>query len=157
MPEPPRKVNLVAEQSLSQAHMHLALDERDQALAMARKALAEEPGFPAAAILAAYLAAAAETNPRELRALLSMIDKALGREPSCRRGNFYRAELRKRLGDHKGAVEDLRLAVRNDPDDAEAARELRVYERKIEAGTVKLDGEAEAPKSIRFLDRLRGK
>jgi len=157
MPEPPRKVNLAAEQSLSQAHMHLALDERDQALAMARKALAEEPGLPAAAILAAYLASAAETNPRELRALLSMIEKALGREPSCRRGYFYRAELRKRLGDHKGAVDDLRTAIRNDPDDAEAVRELRAYERKIESGALKLDGEAEAPKSIRFLDRLRGK
>ena len=78
----------------------------------------------------------------------------------CRRAHYYRAELKKKMEDHEGAIRDLRVAVTNDPDDVDAQRELRVYETKIRDGTIEIRslspfGGTKKPEG--FFDRLRKK
>jgi tetratricopeptide (TPR) repeat protein len=151
-----------AEHALSQAEMHFVLGERDQALAFARKALSEAPTMPEAMAFLGYLEAIGLGKDQEdlLRDFLKMIDAALVRDETCRRGRFYRAELKKRLGDHEGAIRDLRLAVTQDPDDAAAQRELKVYEQKVREGALVVRSMSPfggTPKPVGFLDRLRNK
>jgi hypothetical protein len=45
--------------------------------------------------------------------------------------------VKRRLGDHVGAIADLRAAVALDPDDAEAVAELRAYEAAVAAGRLR--------------------
>jgi tetratricopeptide (TPR) repeat protein len=132
----PTKANLDAEHALSQAEMHLVLGDHDPASAFARRALAIEPGMPDARVLLAYLDALASGPGQEqkLRDSLSLIDGALREKATCRRGHYYRAEVRKRLEDHEGAIQDLREAVLEDANDVEALRELRVYEQQWKDG-----------------------
>ena len=89
-----------------------------------------------------------------------MLDMAIGKDPMCRRGHYYRAEVKKRMEDHDGAIRDLRLAVTNDPDDVDAQRELRVYETRLRDGSIQLRsmspfGGTKKPEG--FFDRLRKK
>ena len=99
-------------------------------------------------------------QPEHLRNCLKMLDMALGKDALCRRGHFYRAQLKKKMEDHEGAIRDLRAAVTNDPDDVEAQRELRVYETKLRDGTIQIrsfspSGGTKKPEG--FFDRLRKK
>jgi len=145
---------------LAQAEMHLVLGEREVAIGFVRQALAMSPEMPEALALLAYLEAMGLPEGEEtyLRDLIRMLDAALGKDDACRHGHFYRAELKRRLGDHEGAVRDLRQAVMQDPDDPAPKRELRAYEQKVRDGSIVLratSGGASRPPS--FLDRLRGK
>jgi len=152
-----------AEQFLSQAEMHVTLGDRAQAEALARRALVAAPGFPEAMALLAYLElldGRKSQQPEHVRNCLKMVDMALGKDPMCRRGHFYRAMMKKRLEDDEGAIYDLRTAVTHDPDDVEAQRELRVYETKLRDGTLQIRSLSPAggtKKSESFFDRLRKK
>lgn len=159
MPEV-RGTSADAEQLLSQAEMHFVLGERDQAVGLVRRALAECPGMPEAMAFLAYLEALGLGDGQDdfMRDLLRMLDAALQKDETCRRGRFYRAELRKRLGDHEGAIRDLRVAVMNDPDDTAPQRELRAYEQKLKDGSVALRTLSPAGGTARpsgLLDRFR--
>jgi hypothetical protein len=154
--------NHEADQLLSQAEMHVTLGDRAAAEGLVRKALVASPGFPEAMALLAYLEAfdSRKGHPDHLHAALKMIDMAIGKDPMCKRAHFYRAELRKRVEDHEGAIRDLRTAVTNDPDDVDAQRELRLYEKKIRDGTIELrslspSGGTKRPEG--FFERLRKK
>jgi tetratricopeptide (TPR) repeat protein len=151
-----------ADQALSQAEMHFVLGERDQAVTLTRKALSDSPGMPEAMAFLAYLEALGLADGQDdlLRDFLRMIDAAIRLDDTCRRGRFYRAEMRKRLGDHEGAIQDLRVAVMNDPDDAAAQRALRAYEQKLRDGSIVIRSMSPAggtPKPVGLIDRLRGK
>jgi hypothetical protein len=153
-PPPPRastapaRANPAADHALSQADMHLVLGEHAQALAAVRQALVHAPDLPAATVLLVYLEAMTATKGEEryLRDLLRMADAALARQPSCRRGYFYRAHVKRLIGDAHGALADLKLALENDPSDAEVVKELRAQERIV----------AEGKKPSGFLKRLQG-
>jgi regulator of sirC expression with transglutaminase-like and TPR domain len=94
-----------------------------------------------------------------LRSCVKTIDMAIGADPMCRRAHYYRALLQKRLGEHEGAIRDLRAAVTNDPDDVDAQRELRIYEQKLRDGTVQIRSMSPFPgkKPDGFFERLRKK
>ncbi len=122
-----RARNVKAEQALSQAEMHLVLGEREMAAGFVRSALAEAPGMPAAKVMLAYIEAAAlgEGQEAKVLGLVKVIDQAIGEEETCPHARYYRATLKMRLGDHEGAIRDLRVAVVHDPDDVDAQGELR--------------------------------
>ena len=157
------KENAEADQLLSQAEMHVTLGDRPQAESLARKALVASPGFPEAMALLAYLEVLdprRSQQPEHVRACLKKVEMAIGKDPMCRRAHYYRAQLKKRLEDHEGAIRDLRVAVTNDPDDVEAQRELRVYETKLRDGTIQirsLSPSGGTKKAEGFFDRLRKK
>jgi tetratricopeptide (TPR) repeat protein len=154
--------NREAEQALAEAEMHLVLGGREDAVALVRKALALAPGLPAALAFLAYLEALGCGAGQEayLRDLLRMIDAALVKDEMCKRGRFYRAEIKKRLRDHEGAIRDLRAATRNDLDDVDAHRELTAYERRVRDGSVILRSMSPfegTPRPVGFLAWVRGK
>jgi tetratricopeptide (TPR) repeat protein len=155
-------VSPAAEHALSQAEMHLVLGNLGQAIACAREALSKAPGLPEAQALLGYvrvLGPDAEAKQNLLESL-RLVNAALRTKDECRKGYYYRAQIRMRLDDHAGAIEDLRLAVARDPQDIEAQRELAIYELKVRDGSIRLDTHSTAPdsKSNRgLLDRLRGR
>jgi Tfp pilus assembly protein PilF len=156
------KEGAAADHLISQAEMHVTLGDRAEAESLVRKALVAAPGFPEAMALLAYLEAmdSRKGGAEHLRNCLKMVDMAVGKDPMCRRAHYYRAELKRKMEDHEGAIRDLRVAVTNDPDDVDAQRELRVYETKIRDGTIEIRslspfGGTKKPEG--FFDRLRKK
>jgi curved DNA-binding protein CbpA len=125
---------------LRQAEMHMTLGERARAEDFVRRALVAQPDLSEAQ---AFLAYCEGLDPRFgsedfLRGKVRAIDQVLARDPMTPRAHYYRAELCKRAGDHDEAVHDLRIAVTNDPDDVDAQRELKLYEKKLRDGVLQL-------------------
>jgi tetratricopeptide (TPR) repeat protein len=147
---------------VAQAEMHVTLGERAEAEVLARKAVVASPKMAEARALLAYLES---LDPKRggkedhLRSCVRTLDVAIGSDPSCPHAHYYRAMLQKRLEEHEGAIRDLRVAVTNDPDDAEALRELKIYETKLRDGTIQLRSLSPTgtKKPEGFFDRLRKK
>ncbi len=159
-PQPPPSVrapstaqpeNPEAASAIDQAEMYFAIDERHQALGFVRQALALVPKMPAGLVLLAALEASTVHKGQEdkLRDILKRLDFVIATNPTCRRGRFYRGQIRRRLGDIEGAISDLQEAVRIDPDDVDAKRELKLCQMK------ERDSGGTQRKSL--LDKLRGK
>lgn len=64
----------------------------------------------------------------DLKGLTIELDELLSSSPDHRDARYYRAMLRKRLGDNAGAVRDLRLLQKRTPPDAEATKALEALE-----------------------------
>jgi hypothetical protein len=138
-----------AERAVADAEMNFLLGDRHQALEFVKTALEHSPKLPAAMVLLAALEATNVSKGQEekLQPILQRLNAILLRDPSCRRGHAYRGTIRRRAGDFDGAIDDLRLAVEQDPEDVDAARELRITERM-----------AKQPKpATSLLNRLLGK
>jgi tetratricopeptide (TPR) repeat protein len=68
---------------------------------------------------------------------LRILDDVLRKDRHLERALFYRAELLKRSGDYEQAIRDYRKAVRLNPRNIDAAREVRLHDlrqRKASAG-----------------------
>jgi curved DNA-binding protein CbpA len=150
-----------ADHMMSEAEMHLTLGDRETAESLARKAVVSAPTMGEARALLAHIESLDPRRGKEehVRSCVKTIDMALGQDPMCRRAHYYRALLQKRLGEHEGAIRDLRVAVTNDSDDVDAQRELRVYEQKLREGTIQIRSMSPFPgrKADGFFDRLRKK
>ena len=150
-----------ADHFISEAEMHLTLGDRESAETVARKAVVAAPMMGEARALLAHIESLDPRRGKEehLRSCVKTIDMAIGADPMCRRAHYYRALLQKRLGEHEGAIRDLRAAVTNDPDDVDAQRELRIYEQKLRDGTVQIRSMSPFPgkKPDGFFERLRKK
>jgi hypothetical protein len=146
---------------VAQAEMHVTLGERAEAETLARKAVVASPKMAEARALLAYLESLDPKRGKEdhLRSCVRTLDVAIGSDPQCAHAHYYRAMLQKRLEEHEGAIRDLRVAVTNDPDDAEALRELKIYETKLRDGTIQLRSASPTgtKKPEGFFDRLRTK
>ena len=129
-----------ADTFFAQAEMNMMLGDAKKAEQLCRKALITYPGRPEYAALLAWLEVMEPPQrPKELvRAKILQLDAALHKEPNCRRASYYRGMLYSRLNDHDSALRDLRRAVETDPDDADAKRELRAYEKAVRDGTISL-------------------
>jgi hypothetical protein len=64
----------------------------------------------------------------DLKGLTIALDELLSVSPEHRDARYYRAMLRKRLGDNAGAVRDFRLLQKRSPPDAEATKALEALE-----------------------------
>jgi hypothetical protein len=143
--------NPEAVRALEDAEMQWVLGERPEALRLVRKALEIMPKWPDGLSLFAALEASTVKKGEEhkLKEIIKRMDSLISRDPNVRRGRFYRAQMKRRMGDLAGALDDLRDFVAQDPEDADARREMRVVEKLLETGKKGVAGS--------FLDRLRGK
>ena len=64
----------------------------------------------------------------DLKGLTIELDELLSASPDHRNARYYRALLRKRLGDNAGAIRDLHLLQKRTPPDAEATKALEALE-----------------------------
>jgi hypothetical protein len=64
----------------------------------------------------------------DLKGLTIELDELLSTSPDHRDARYYRAMLRKRLGDNAGAIRDLHLLQKRTPPDAEATKALEALE-----------------------------
>jgi len=104
------------------------LQERDlagaeEACSLARRA---DPDSVASTVLATWIRS--QRGGADLKALTIELDELLGASPDHRYARYYRAMLRKRLGDNAGAVRDLRRLLELTPSDAEATKALEGLE-----------------------------
>jgi hypothetical protein len=129
---PPTESTPSTLQEMSASALHALaearLQERDipgaeEACTLARRA---DPDSVETAALGAWIRS--QRGGADLKGLTIELDELLGASPDHRYARYYRAMLRKRLGDNVGAVRDLRRLVELSPDDAEAARALKDLE-----------------------------
>lgn len=66
-------------------------------------------------------------TPARLNELIASLDKALQREEKNERILFYRAQLHKRAGNPEAAYRDFRAVLEQNPQNVDAAREVRLY------------------------------
>jgi tetratricopeptide (TPR) repeat protein len=135
-----------AESAVRQAEMLFVLGERSDALRVVRAALTIAPRMATGLVLLLAIEAAEVSDPEKLRDILRRLDTVLASNRTCRRGRFRRGQIRKRLGDLDGAIDDFRAAMAADPNDVEAREELKSCDRR---------GREAPPHTL--MDRLRGK
>jgi hypothetical protein len=85
-----------------------------------------DPGNVEIAVLDAWIRA--QRAGADLKGLTIELDELLSTSPDHRNARYYRALLRKRLGDNAGAIRDLRLLQKRTPPDAEATKALEALE-----------------------------
>jgi hypothetical protein len=148
---PEAEKNPEAVRALEDAEMQWVLGERPEALRLVRKALEIMPKWPDGLSLFAALEASTvkKGDEHKLKEIIKRMDSLISRDPNVRRGRFYRAQMKRRMGDLPGALDDLRDFVEQDPEDADARREMRVVEKLLESGKKGVAGS--------FLDKLRGR
>lgn len=129
-----------ADSYFAQAEMNIVLGDHQKAEQLCRRALVTYPGRPEYAALLVWLEMynAPKVTDDFVRSKIVQLDLALHKDPQCRRAAYYRGMLYKRLNEHEAAIRDLRRAVEHDPDDADADRELRLYERQLRDGSITL-------------------
>lgn len=111
------------------------LDGAHEAGARAREA---DPEDDEIAVLFAWIRS--QRAGADLKALTIELDELLSASPDHRNARYYRAMLRKRLGDNAGALRDLRLLNKRTPPDAEAAQALEALEKPAEKAKSSLLG-----------------
>jgi curved DNA-binding protein CbpA len=140
-----------ADTFFAQAEMEMVLGDVKKAEQLCRRALVTYPGRPEYAALLVWLEALEppKRTPEFVRSKIAQLDAALAKDAKCRRAAYYRAMLYARLDDHDSAVRDLRRAAEADPDDADAARELRAYENAIRDGAITLKRTTPPPGTVK--------
>ncbi len=88
--------------------------------------LRQAPGDPDLVALGAW--AQAQLGAADLKALMVELDEVLGAHEEHAAARYYRALLRRRLGDEAGCVRDLERVALVDPGHEGAARELALLE-----------------------------
>jgi curved DNA-binding protein CbpA len=140
-----------ADTLFAQAEMEMVLGDTKKAEQLCRRALNLYSARAEYAALLAWLEALEppKRTPDYVRAKVGQIDAALAKDPNCRRAFYYRGMLHSRLGDHDAAWRDLRRAVEQDADDADAKREMRAYEKAIQNGSIRLTRATPPPGTVK--------
>jgi curved DNA-binding protein CbpA len=139
-----------AEASLEFKKAEALLKKNDVVMAEThlRRALQLVPANPEYQARLVSLLAKPTSTPDELKKLVGDLDRVIDRSPSCERAYFFRGQLRKRLDLNDQANADFERAAELDPNNIEAAREVRIYRmrqgRSPDApGTTAKDGTAD--------------
>lgn len=102
----------------------------DEALAILERVLAIEPTEPdylARKAWTLFLVHPDKTGPR-VAEMLALCDKALSKNEKHEQAHFTKASVLKRQGNDKAALDHFRLALKANPKNIDAARELRIAE-----------------------------
>jgi curved DNA-binding protein CbpA len=107
----------------------LAKQEWDRAIQVSNVLADAELHDAEAIALRAWAAArGGEASSDVLRVAVTKLDRAVNTDNGCERAFFYRGKLAKRLGNDKLAFRDFSRVVSLNPSNAEALREVRVFE-----------------------------
>jgi hypothetical protein len=140
IPEDQEKIATVVEAATTFQKAEVMLKRGDLAKAEELCALAvrldAQPDYVA---LLAWVESLKPANQSQeaTRRLEATLTSAIEKSERCERAIFYRATLRKRLGDHRGAMGDFRRAFELNPRNLDAQREIRLFEMRLQR-----DGEA---------------
>ncbi len=106
---------LIKKNDLVQAEQHL------------RRAVGLSPSNADFLVALVSVQVKADTPKEKLRELGGQLDVILAREPKHERGFFCRAQIRKRLDLMPGAMADFAMAASLNPQNVDAAREVRIH------------------------------
>lgn len=109
----------------------IALAQHDLELAemLCRRAHEEEPRHAEYLALLGWLRTFRPdgNSSKAVEESLEMLERALDLHPGCERAYLYRAHIRKASGDFEGALSDYRSIHALNPQNVEAAREIRIH------------------------------
>ena len=123
---PSAPLGLSASALFELAGSRLLARDLDGALEACLRAREANPGDLEITVLDAWIRA--QRAGADLKGLTIELDELLSASPDHRNARYYRALLRKRLGDNAGAIRDLRLLQKRTPPDAEATKALEALE-----------------------------
>jgi tetratricopeptide (TPR) repeat protein len=110
----------------------MALSRRDfaEAAACAERHVALHPNHPRAIAMLAWAQSHLPEHEGQAatRALIRRLGEALAIDPECESAYFYRAQLRRKVGEEEAALRDFKAAATINPHNVDAAREVRLYE-----------------------------
>lgn len=142
-----RAVNAALE--FQKAEALLRKNDLDGAERHVRLAADADPGQPEYTTLLAWVTALKRGEPKDFNAaghsqhyddLIGMLDEVLRGDPRYERALFYRGTLLKRVGREDKAIRDFRLAAELNPKNIDAAREVRLWEKRKRDRGEKDDG-----------------
>jgi tetratricopeptide (TPR) repeat protein len=124
--------------NFQKAEICLKRNDLAQAESLVRKAVEADPQQPEYLALAAWLGSLKAENqtPTATMVAIAELDKAIQLSHRCERAYFYRGQLHKRAGNARQAVKDFRKAAELNPRNIDAAREVRLYEMRLQRGSV---------------------
>ncbi len=133
-----------AEATLEFRKAEVMLKKNDAAGAEAhlRKAVHLAPSNVEFQVLLVWLQAKPDSTRARLAELVADLDRLLGRESSSEKGYFYRGQLRKRIDQPDQAHADFVKAAELNPNNVDAAREVRIYTMRKEKAPAAPKGEA---------------
>lgn len=97
-----------------------------------RRAVQLAPGNVECQVLLVWLQAKPDSTVDRLRGLVGDLDRLIARDPESKRGYYFRGMLQKRLDETKKAMADFTKAMSLDPQNLDAAREVRLYKMRQE-------------------------
>ena len=97
-----------------------------------RRAVQLAPGNVECQVLLVWLQAKPDCTVDRLRGLVVDLDRLIARDPESKRAYFFRGMLQKRLDETKKAMADFTKAMELDPQNVDAAREVRLYRMRQE-------------------------
>jgi tetratricopeptide (TPR) repeat protein len=121
-----------AKLEFQKAEALLKKNDNTQAEVHLRRAVQLAPQNADYQVLLVWLQAKPDVTIARLRELVTDLDRLLDRVPQSERAYFYRAQLRKRLDLTKEAIADFTRAMELNPNNVEAAREVRLYRMRQE-------------------------
>jgi len=121
---------LSAELAFQQAESFLARGNQEAAERAAELAVKLEPGRAEHLALASWLAALKPDFDE--RPIGIAFARALKAAPNSTKVHFYRGQFLKRTGRHAAALQEFRFVLERDPRNIDAAREVRLYEQRLQ-------------------------
>ena len=118
-----------AEATLEFRKAEVLLKKNDAAGAEAhlRKAVQLAPSNVEYQVLLVWLQAKPTSTTARLAELVADLDRLIGRESTSEKAHFYRGQLRKRIDQPDKAHADFVKAAALNPNNVDAAREVRIY------------------------------
>lgn len=125
---------LAAEATLEFRKAEVLLKKNDAAGAEKhlKRAVQLAPAHVESQVLLVWLQAKPDSPVARLRELATDLSRLIGRESTSDRAYYYRGQLRKRLDLAKEAHADFVKAAALNPKDVDAAREIRIYNMRLE-------------------------